>query len=393
MNKSISIAVCASLMALPCLQADVSTPYTGATVSFTSFYKVTGGVFDNLPDSYYTILSDSNMSGATHILVENLELNATSSTLICGDFDAVNASTAEVVATGLIGFNYDSADEIDGSYPIVGVIPLSNGFSNSDLTSTSNGGEFDGRSASVSYNPDIGAMKVTMDSTSSYLSYVENEGTGISIEAPFIIADDSASITFTDGFAGANDDGAYTGMISADLSSGISNIYKVTFTDSNDADSDGLSDLFDPDNYWYANSSSYYDDGDFYSNWFGQMSFCYTPRWNDTMDDYDPADHGWVWHYNHGYLYGYNYVDANGTKWAFFYDFNLGWWVTSESVFPLIYAYDATIDGTSYGGSWLYYAEDTGSTTSYRYFYGYNSSLKKSTNCNAKGWWMVRGAN
>jgi len=111
------------------------------------------------------------------------------------------------------------------------------------------------------------------------------------------------------------------------------------------------------------------------------------------MTGYDPADHGWVWHYNHGYIYGYNYVDGNGVKWAFFYDYHLGWWATSESVYPLIYAYNTTIDGTSYGGSWLYYVEDTGSTTSSRYFYGYSSSLSGSSNCGYSGWWEIKGAN
>jgi len=393
MKKTGALVSALTAISISGLQADISLPYSGATVSFSSFYQVTGGVFDTLPDTYYAVMYDDDMSSATHILVYDLSLDSSSDTVLGGNFDAVNASTAEVVAEGSIGFKFDSADDVDGSYPIVGVIPLANGFSNTGITSTSTGGELDGESGTIAYNPAIGVMRITIGSASSDVAYVNCDGSELYLESPFVISDDSASTMFYYGFVGMRADGSMTGTITGDLSSDNS-IYKITVVDdANDSDSDGTCDLFDADNYWYSNSSSSYDGGDYASNWFGDFFFYYLPRWTYSMTGYDPADHAWIWHYNHGFLYGYNYVDDSGVKWAIFYDYNLGWWITSESLYPLVYAFNANIDGTSYGASWLYYIEDTGDTSSSRCFYGYNSSLQGSSNCGYNGWWMVKGAN
>ena len=396
MKKTLLLALGLSVLASTSAKADLDLPFTGATLTFTAFNVVTDGVFKDLPSTYYCVLNDGTQTSATHVVVGPLQLVSTDAKIYAGDYSMVNSSTGEDLADGAIAFQMESADTVDGTYPIVGVIPLAGGWGNASIsTSTMSSSDLGGKTASVSYNTQDGAIEARIGADAySYLNYIAKNSSSVEIEAPFWIAPESSvSVKFVEGFLDIQDDKTIKGIIHTDFSeASIKNsVYMITLTDSNDSDSDGFCDLFDQSNYWYADCDVD-NNGLVTSSWLGDFWFYYGPRWSGSNAGFDASLHSTIWHPYHGYLYTETFKAASDTKWAFFYDYNLGWLATNEASYPYMYAYDAKVSGSTYGATWLYYKEGTGSTNS-RYFYAFSGTMRTSSNTGYNGWWAIEGAN
>jgi hypothetical protein len=393
MKKCVSLALALSITTAATVQAAPTMTQTGDTLTFASCESVSGSVFSNLGTVYYSELSgDGSSASTTHLLVGPLSCVSPSQEVFAGYYEMINATSGSELSSGSIGFKLGASYGADTTYPIVGVLPLSGGWSNSSVTTSPLAGDLAGASGSLSYNPSLGLIALTLGSNISYIPYVETSNTSVEFESPFWITSSTGTIyEFRSGYLEKEADGTYKGVLMEKATTDSSSVYRITLTgDTNDSDSDGVIDLFDTDNYWYAGATYDHDTSSIDVSWMGKFYFYYPPRWEGSMSGYNPAQHAIAWNPYHGYLYGMT-ATINGAKWVVFFDFNLGWLATNSSLYPFFYAYAPYVDGTFYPATWLYYSPGTGSTGK-RMFYAYNGTMATGNNTGYTSWWQVSGA-
>jgi|GEM_PF-6124734 len=365
---------------------------SGASATLTAFATVTGGEFDNLPATHFCVFDATN-TNVTHMVISGLEPVAYDVNIVGGDYTLVNIANGDELGSGAIAFEVAAAANTS---PIVGIIPMPGGWDSSTLTKTTPTSILGGKTATVTYSPTAGAMTLDIDGTASALNYVASAEDAIHIEAPFWISSGTDSIKFVEGFVDVIDSSNVKGLVVTDFSGTIADsIYMITVSDTVDSDSDTVTDLLDANNYWYSGSEFDNDTGFNESPWFGNFWFCYSPRYDDAWNNFTVENHAYFWHNQHGYMYGEAYTGTDSTRWAFFYDYNLGWLATNESVYPYMYAYDANVSGTDYGATWLYFVDNSGYTSS-RFFYAFDGMMSQSSSFGTqedyKGWWAIPGA-
>ncbi|MFA5257172.1 MAG: hypothetical protein WC360_03390 [Opitutales bacterium] len=366
---------------------------TGATVTFSAFDTVSGGVFDSLPTAHFCAYAAEN-TNVTHLVIKSLGRVSSNASLIGGDYVLVNSDTGDELGGGAIAF--EVAPDPDSS-PIVGVIPLTGGWDSASLTISTPDSILGGKTATLTYNPTAGAMTMDIGGTISTLNYVANNEGSVHIEAPFWISDGTDTTKFVNGFMDNMGDGTIKGLVMTDFSGNLDDaIYMVAMIDTPDLDGDGVPEFMDANNYWYSGCNYDNQTGKIYSQWFGEFWFCYTPRHDDAWNGFLPENHSFYWHNQHGYQYGEAYTDADGTRWAFLYDYKMGWLATNENVYPYMYAYDARVgDETGHGPTWMYFVLESGHNND-RIFYAYSGDLNLSSSFGTgeglQGWWGIPGA-
>lgn len=367
----------------------VTMPGTGATLTLSAPKVATGGVFASLPKTTASA-TDAAQPGVTHMLVGPMTIAPSGINAFAGTYSMVNASTGSTVSSGLVQFTMADGDAFVGYSNVVGVIPLSGGWTNSSITLTPQAGTLAGATATVAYNTAISVMSVTIGSSVSYLPYVATNEGELVFESPVWLTNGSTTVKFNGGYAVSQGNGTYTGILTpADGSAE----YVVTLTDPNDSDADAVTDLTDADNYWY--SGSIYYNGAEYSDWLGWFNFYYPPAKTGVWNNYSVDAHAYIWHYDHGLLYTCPQV-KDGVTWMCTYDMELGWTATNADVYPQIYAYDVVLDGTDYGDAWLQYVK--GGSTTNRFFYAVTGKMNSGSNMGSvnegfRGWWSIPGAN
>jgi len=396
MSKVALSLVAASVLASFASAAGPGVYKTGASLTFTAFDTVTGGPFDDLPATHFCVAVGDSMAAATHLVVGPLE--AQTDNLIGGEYVIVDA-TGEELGGGMLAFECPVSQS---SSPIVGIIPLPGAWDNADITVTTPPSTLGGKTASMSYSPTAGAATLDIDGTPSQFTYVVENVGAVRFEAPFWISSGATTIKFTEGFIDRMDNGSYKGLVHTDFSGDLADsVFMVTAADPNDADADSVPDIVDNNYYWYMDCD--YETrmdsgapGKVYSGWLGNFWFFYPPRHEDAWNGYLVENHCFFWHEQHGYLYGEAMTDGNGTRWAIFYDYNMGWLATSAECYPYIYAYNVRVGGDAeYGSTWLYFVPASGFDAS-RVFYVYDGELADSSSFGSdelfKGWWQIPGA-
>jgi len=97
-------------------------------------------------------------------------------------------------------------------------------------------------------------------------------------------------------------------------------------------------------------------------HWLGSRRDDFESRWRESdwfgWLAYDADDWPWVYHWNHGWIYGGNDNQANATKGVWYYDVSFGWVWTSGLIYPWMYSLKEV--------DWVYYEKGSGNP---RWFY------------------------
>jgi hypothetical protein len=393
MNKTVFSVTTLIFGTASALSAEAAMPDTGAAMTFEAFHSVSGGVFDDLPAGYYSVADNGVQNLVTHLLVGPLLSEKSGAGYILGDYSA-QTSSGVTVSDGTILFECETGGAEDNfacDSPVVGCIPLESGWENGALTIASPGMLLDGADFDTSYSTGAGVVKLTTGSSNYYLPFEILPDASINFENPIRIGNGDEVEALDGGNLHEADSGALVGVLYPMQSDAgtTGGFYRIILTDPNDGDSDGAADILDSDNYWYFGADLV--DGVMKSGWFGDFYIWNALAKGVSGDLFDPYSHAWIWQPEHGWLYTASGRSDDET-WAFFFDYNLGWIATSSAIYPFLYAYDATFNGSNHGEAWLYYY-GLSDVAGQRWFYALTADMSTDSNSGHAGWWLIDGAN
>lgn len=344
------------------------------TVSIEPLFALSGSAFSGLPTAHASVTSESSAgtSGVTHIVTGPLTPLPGDANAIGGTFQGVDSSTGDVLVSGGIGFELSSPPATDaGTSPIVGVIPVPDGWDS--VTATPVSANLANATGTSTYDSGTLTLSLGNPTVTGTISYTVNSQTSVEL-APFSLSSGGNTYNFSGVTLDLEDGGAYKGFILATDATDFNNAaYVLTVTDSNDSDNDGIPNLTDSDNAWYAPFTAG-TNGFIHSDWYGGF-------WNLSQQD-------WIYHGN----WGYQFIQPFVPGWVLAWDWSIwaefgggtGWLAVSKDFYPYIYAYDLS------GGTWIYYETGSGNGGSGVNIYIYSGPL--STNgWQGTGWHHLTG--
>lgn len=342
------------------------------TVTIEPLFSVSGGAFAGLTDVRAQVISTLPGAGAvSHIVTGPLQPPpGGDGSMIGGDYEGIDATTGEVLETGIIAFDLGTAPttgEGEVVSPIIGVIPRAGTWEASGVTigqpSTALGnasGTSSFESGTITFNLASGSVTGTAN------AHIQDD---MLVVDAFSLTSGGTTYSFGETDLDLQSDGSYTGVIVSTQSTvSIDEVAYVMTVSGLDGD-------------WYAPYTMGQDDL-VQSETYGNFWFL-------------PADTRWIWHQKHGY----QFVNPLQSPWVQIWDMalashfgqNNGWLVWNANMATKqgkrVFFYSYTLSG----GTYVYFEPDSGGYHTTRWFYVYSGPLH-STGYQGSGWHEVPGA-